>query len=155
MRTDPADVARVESKTFISTQKKETTIPLVKEGVLGMLGNWKSQENMKAELSERFTGCMKGRTMYVIPFSMGSVGGQLSKIGIELTDSPYVVASMRIMTRIGSDVLNVLGTNINFVKALHSVGVPLPSESKENKFVRDKCVKNNCRTDHQWMAMQS
>ena len=123
--TDPADVARVESKTFISTQNKNDTVPNIKDGVKGTLGNWMSPEDMEEALDSRFPGCMKGRTMYVIPFSMGPVGSQLSKIGIQLTDSAYVAASMRIMTRMGSGVLDVLGDN-EFIKCLHSVGRPLP-----------------------------
>nr|XP_054927905.1 phosphoenolpyruvate carboxykinase [GTP]-like [Dermacentor andersoni] len=97
-RTDPADVARVESKTFITTERREETIPTPKEGIKGTLGNWMSPTDLQKALGDRFPGCMKGRTMYVIPFSMGPLGSPLSKIGIQLTDSPYVVASMRIMT---------------------------------------------------------
>ncbi|CAN8001790.1 unnamed protein product [Ixodes pacificus] len=124
-RTDPADVARVESRTFISTERREDTIPTPKEGVKGTLGNWMSPSDLQKALDERFPGCMKGRTMYVIPFSMGPLGSPLGKIGIQLTDSPYVVASMRIMTRMGADVLKALGNN-GFIKCLHSVGQPLP-----------------------------
>lgn len=126
-RTDPADVARVESKTFMSTPNQRDTVPIPKDGVKGVLGNWWSPEDMKTAFDERFPGCMKGRTMYVIPFSMGPVGSPLSKIGIELTDSPYVVASMYVMTRVGSNVLDKLG-NGEFVKCLHSVGRPLPMD---------------------------
>nr|XP_037284357.1 phosphoenolpyruvate carboxykinase, cytosolic [GTP]-like isoform X1 [Rhipicephalus microplus] len=127
-RTDPADVARVESKTFISTQRREETIPTPKEGIKGTLGNWMSPTDLQNALNERFPGCMKGRTMYVIPFSMGPLGSPLSKIGIQLTDSPYVVASMRIMTRMGSEVLQTLGSG-PFIKCLHSVGQPLPMKT--------------------------
>jgi len=127
-RTDPADVARVESRTVISTEKKSDTIPTPREGVKGTLGNWISREDMAAAAADRFPGCMKGRTMYVIPFSMGPLGSPLSKIGIEVTDSPYVVASMRIMTRMGSHVLDVLGED-DFVKCVHSVGQPLPMKA--------------------------
>lgn len=122
-RTNPADVARVESRTFISTESTNETIPTPREGVKGTLGNWISPNNMDQAIVERFPGCMKGRTMYVIPFSMGPIGSPLSKIGIEITDSAYVVCSMKIMTRMGSRVLDVLGKN-DFVKCLHSVGMP-------------------------------
>jgi phosphoenolpyruvate carboxykinase (GTP) len=124
-QTDPADVARVESKTFISTTEKNDTIPTPRAGVQGALGNWMSPEDMEDALDRRFPGSMKGRTMYVIPFSMGPVGSPLSKIGVELTDSAYVVASMRVMTRMGSEVIRSLGDN-DFIKCLHSVGSPLP-----------------------------
>ncbi|KAK8726493.1 hypothetical protein OTU49_010277 [Cherax quadricarinatus] len=124
-RTDPGDVARVESKTFIVTKERSETIPTPKEGVKGLLGNWMSPEDLKNSVQERFPGCMAGRTMYVVPYSMGPVGSPLSKIGVELTDSPYVVASMRTMTRMGNKVLETLGED-DFVKCLHSVGCPLP-----------------------------
>lgn len=123
-RTNPSDVARVESKTFICTDKREEAIPNAKENVQGKLGNWISEIDMKIAVDERFPGCMRGRTMYVIPFSMGPVGSSLSKIGIEITDSAYVVCSMRIMTRIGSTVLELLRGNSDFVRCLHSVGTP-------------------------------
>ncbi|XP_023221747.1 phosphoenolpyruvate carboxykinase, cytosolic [GTP]-like isoform X3 [Centruroides sculpturatus] len=123
-RTDPADVARVESLTFISTPNKRDTIPIPKEGVKGMLGNWLSLSDLEKAFNERFPQCMKGRTMYVIPFSMGPIGSPLSKIGIQLTDSPYVVACMRIMTRMGEQVLEYIDDG--FIKCLHSIGQPLP-----------------------------
>lgn len=123
--TDPADVARVESKTVISTPDKRDTVPTPRDGVKGTLGNWMSPQDMDTAFQERFPGCMKGRTMYVIPFSMGPIGSPLSKIGIECTDSPYVVASMRIMTRMGQAALNTLDDN-TFIRCLHSVGQPLP-----------------------------
>ncbi|OXU28699.1 hypothetical protein TSAR_007135 [Trichomalopsis sarcophagae] len=122
-RTNPADVARVESKTFISTPNKKDTIPTPRDGVKGLLGNWIAPNDMDQAIMERFPNCMKGRTMYVIPFSMGPVGSPLSKIGIEITDSAYVVCSMRIMTRMGEKVLQALDKR-DFVKCLHSVGVP-------------------------------
>jgi phosphoenolpyruvate carboxykinase (GTP) len=125
-RTDPADVARVEAKTFIATKNRSDVLPNTKPGVECQLGNWMSMTNLEQALDTRFPSCMKGRTMYVVPFSMGPVGGPLSKVGIELTDSPYVVGSMRIMTRMGSNVLDALGTNGEFVGCLHSVGQPLP-----------------------------
>ncbi|XP_067856824.1 phosphoenolpyruvate carboxykinase, cytosolic [GTP]-like [Heptranchias perlo] len=123
-RTDPRDVARVESKTVIVTPEQRDTIPIPKNGV-SQLGRWLSEKEFEKAYNARFPECMKGRTMYLIPFSMGPVGSPLSKIGIQLTDSPYVVASMRIMTRMGSAVLETLG-NGQFVKCLHSVGCPLP-----------------------------
>lgn len=130
-RTDPADVARVESKTVISTPDQRTTVPKVKEGVKGLLGIWMSPDELKTALGKRYPGCMKGRTMYVIPFSMGPIGGPISKIGIEITDSAYVVASMRTMTRMGKPVMDLLKKDdSNFIKALHSVGLPKPETRK-------------------------
>ena len=124
-RTDPRDVARVESKTFIATERKEDTVPTPQPGITGELGNWISPKELQTICDQRFSGAMAGRTMYVIPYSMGPVGSSLSKIGIELTDSPYVVASMRVMTRMGKNVLETLG-NADFVRCLHSVGNPFP-----------------------------
>lgn len=123
-RTNPADVARVESKTFICTNRREDTIPTPLEGIQGKLGNWISEDDMEKAIDERFPGCMRGRIMYVVPYSMGPIGSPLSKIGIEITDSPYVVCSMRIMTRMGQDVMNLLRSNCDFVRCLHSVGTP-------------------------------
>lgn len=122
--TNPADVARVESRTFICTSDRQEAIPTPKPGVKGGLGNWMSLDDMDTAIRQRFPGCMRGRTMYVIPFSMGPVGSPLSKIGIEITDSPYVVSSMRIMTRTGTSVLRALAQGAEFVKCLHSVGSP-------------------------------
>jgi phosphoenolpyruvate carboxykinase (GTP) len=130
-RTDPADVARVEGKTFIVTEKKFDTVPHVGEGVKGMLGQWMSPEDAHREMIEdRFPGCMKGRVMYVIPFSMGPVGGALSKVGVQLTDFNYVVLSMRIMTRVSSKIWDVLGEDGEFVQCIHSIGAPRPLERK-------------------------
>lgn len=123
-RTNPADVARVESKTFICTSHRGEAIPTPKAGIQGKLGNWISEDDMEKAIDERFPGCMKGRTMFVVPFSMGPLGSPLSKIGIEITDSPYVVCSMKIMTRMGKEVMNLLQPNCDFVKCLHSVGTP-------------------------------
>ncbi|XP_074013399.1 phosphoenolpyruvate carboxykinase, cytosolic [GTP] [Numenius arquata] len=122
--TDPRDVARIESKTVIVTQEQRDTTPIPKTGT-SQLGRWMSEEDFEKAFNTRFPGCMQGRTMYVIPFSMGPIESPLSKIGIELTDSPYVVASMRIMTRMGTAALKGLN-NGEFVKCLHSVGCPLP-----------------------------
>ncbi|XP_055692844.1 phosphoenolpyruvate carboxykinase [GTP]-like isoform X2 [Lutzomyia longipalpis] len=123
-RTNPADVARVESKTFICTERREETVPTPKAGVTGALGNWMPPQEYEKAISQRFPGCMKDRTMYVVPFSMGPVGSPLAKIGVEITDSPYVVASMRIMTRMGSNVMEQLDKGEEFVRCLHSVGTP-------------------------------
>lgn len=128
--TDPKDVARVESKTVICTPEKRTTIPIAKDGVAGKLGHWMHPDDLKTNIDSRFPGCMKGRRMYIIPFSMGPVGGPLSKSGIQITDSPYVVLSMHVMTRVSMDCLNVIQNQQNnaFVKCMHSVGCPLPLE---------------------------
>lgn len=123
-RTNPADVARVESRTFICTERPEQTRPTPAAGVPGKLGNWIAPADMTKAIQERFPGCMRGRTMYIVPFSMGPVGSPLSKIGVEITDSAYVVGSMRIMTRMGADVMNLLRDNGDFIKCLHSVGTP-------------------------------
>ncbi|BET00354.1 phosphoenolpyruvate carboxykinase [Nesidiocoris tenuis] len=122
-RTDPKDVARVESRTFISTKNKCDAIPTpASDKIKGTLGNWMSPEELERVVQDRFPKSMSGRTMFVIPFSMGPVGGPMSKIGVQLTDSPYVAASMRIMTRIGEPVLDRLSKGEDFVRALHSVG---------------------------------
>ena len=125
-RTDPKDVARVESKTVISTPDKLETIPEPAEGVKGTLGHWMSPKDLDEAVAQRFPGCMKGRTMYLVPFSMGPIGGPLSKNGIELTDSAYVAVSMKVMTRVSSSVLDcIMEDNGQFIKCLHSVGCPL------------------------------
>ncbi len=131
-RTDPKDVARVESKTVISTPDKLETIPEPAEGVKGTLGHWMSPKDLDEAVAQRFPGCMKGRTMYLVPFSMGPIGGPLSKNGIELTDSAYVAVSMKVMTRVSSSVLDcIMEDNGQFIKCLHSVGCPL-EEGKED-----------------------